>query len=88
MSSEFKEFCQTFLHELFARFGVVDYIISDNRSQFMSSEFKEFCQTFLVKHIPIALYYPRSNGQAECLVDTLKRTLRKAGDTSTNKAIQ
>ena len=40
-----------FLHELFARFGVVDCVVSDNRSQFTSVEFKEFCKIFQIKHI-------------------------------------
>ena len=76
------------LHELFARFGVVDCIVSNNGSQFMSSEFKKFCQTFSVEHITIAQYHPRSNGPAERFVDTFKRALRKARDTPTAKAIQ
>ena len=54
----------------------------------MSSELKEFCQTFSVKHIAIAKYHPRSNGQVERFIDTFKRTLRKARDTPTDKAIQ
>ena len=35
------EVVTSFLHELFARFGVVDCIFSDNGSQFMSSELKK-----------------------------------------------
>ena len=54
----------------------------------MSNEFKEFGQTFSMEHITIALYHPRSNGQEEHFVDTFKRTLWKAKDTPTDKAIQ
>ena len=79
------EVVTSFLHKLFARFGVVDCIVSDNGSKFMSYEFKEFRRTFSVEHM-IGQYHPRSNGQAKRFVD--KRALRKARDTPTDKAIQ
>ena len=63
------------LHELFARSGVVDMIVSDNGTQFTSKEFEHFCSTFQVEHIRIPPYHPRSNGLAERFVDTLKRAL-------------
>ena len=66
-----------FLHELFARFGVVDCVVSDNRRQLTSVEFKEFCEIFQIKFITTPQYHPRSNSQAEHFVDTLKRALKK-----------
>ena len=77
-----------FLNELFARFRVVDYVVSDNGSQFTLVEFKEFCEIFKIKHITTPQYHPRSNGQAERFVDTLKRALKKASGTPTDKALQ
>ena len=61
-----------FLHELFARFGVVDCVVSDNGSQFTSVEFKEFCEIFQIKHIITPQYHSRSNSLTELFVDTLK----------------
>ena len=77
-----------FLHELFARFSVVDCVVSDNGSQFTSIEFKEFREIFQIKHITTSQYHLRSNGQAERFVDTLKRALKKASGTPTDKALQ
>ena len=76
------------LHELFARFGVVDIVVTDNGTQFTSGEFKTFCDNFQVDHITTPPYHPRSNGQAERFVDTLKRALKKARGTPTDKALQ
>ena len=78
----------SFLHELFARFSVVDCVVSDNGSQFTSAEFKEFCKIFQIKHITTPQYHPRSNGQSERFVETLKRALKKASGTPTDKALQ
>ena len=77
-----------FLRELFARFGVVDCVVSDNGSQFTSVKFKEFCEIFQIKHITTPQYHPRSNGQTVRFVDTLKLALKKALGTSTEKALQ
>ena len=77
-----------FLHVLFAQFGVVDCVVSDNGRQFTSAEFKQFCEIFLIKHITTPRYHLRSNGQAERFVDTLKRALKKASGIPTDKALQ
>ena len=77
-----------FLHELFAQFCGVDCVVSGNGSQFTSVEFKEFSEIFQIKHITTPQYHPRSNGQAEPFVDTLKRALKKASGTPTDKALQ
>ena len=63
-------------------------MVSDNGSQFTSVKFKEFCEIFQIKHITTAQYHPRSNDQARRFVNTLKRALKKASGTPTNKALQ
>ena len=74
-----------FQHE---RFGVVYCVVSVNGSQFTSVEFKRFCEIFQIKHITTPQYHPRSNGQAERFVETLKRALKQASGTPTDKALQ
>ncbi len=64
-----------FLHELFARFGVVDCLVTDNPTQFPSADFQVFCEIYHVKHIKTPPYHPRLSGRAERCVDTLKRAL-------------
>ena len=76
------------LHKLFAQFGVVDCIVSDNGTQFTSGDFKEFYEDFQVNHITTPPYHPRSNGWAERFVDTLKHALKKAKSTPTDKTLQ
>ena len=77
-----------FVHELFARFGVVDTLVSDNESQFMSGELRDFCETYQIEHITIPPYHPRFNEQDERFLDNLKRALKKARATRTERALQ
>ena len=77
----------TFLHELFARFGVVDCLVSNNGTQFTSSDFKEFCDTFQIKHIttpPPKIQqtggtFPRHSEESS--KESLRNTLRKSFTT-------
>ena len=49
------------VHELFARFGVVDCLVSDNGTQFTSGDLREYMEDFQVEHITTPTYHPRSN---------------------------
>ena len=77
-----------FFRELFARFGVVDCPVSNNETQIISGDFKDFWVIFKINHITIVPYHPRSNGQAERFVDTLKTALKKARGTPPGKTLQ
>ena len=56
------------LRDMFARYGLPERLVSDNGPQFTSSEFATFMKRNGIKHILVAPYHPRSNGQAERFV--------------------
>ena len=62
--------------------------INDHATLFTSSDFTEFCETYQIKRITPPEYHPRSNGQAERFVDTLKRALKKAYGSPREKSLQ
>ena len=66
------------LRGIFATHGLPQMIVSDNGSQFVSEEFKQFCTSRGIQHNTIAPYHPRSNGEAERLVETFKQSIDKA----------
>ncbi|KAJ8910623.1 hypothetical protein NQ315_002859 [Exocentrus adspersus] len=69
------------LRELFARYGLVKQIVSDNGPQLTSDEFKHFTQKNGIDHVTIPPYSPHCNGAAENSVKTVKTFLLKELDT-------
>lgn len=49
------------VEEVFYKFGVPEYIHSDNGNQFTSEAFKELLKMFGIKHIRTAIHAPQSN---------------------------
>ncbi|KAK7106746.1 hypothetical protein V1264_017967 [Littorina saxatilis] len=64
----------------FARFGIVDELITDNGPQFASAEFAEFMKEYEIKHTTTSPYHPQGNGQAERMVQTVKNLMKKSKD--------
>ena len=66
------------LYILFSHVGLPTVIVSDNGPQFVSDEFRLFIAQNVIKHIMSAPYHPRTNGQAERLVQNFKQAMRSA----------
>ena len=64
---------------LFSRFGIPKEIVTDNGSQFVSQEFTQFLKVLGVKHTPVTMYHPQSNGEAERMVRTIKENIKAYG---------
>ena len=68
------------LKTTFARHGVPETVVSDSGPQYASQEFSSFAKKYDFAHITSSPLFPRSNGQAECTVQTVKKLLKEATD--------
>ena len=75
------------LRQIFATHGLPRQIVSDNGLQFVATSFQKFCESRGIQHIKTAPYSPRSNGEAERLVQTFKKAIEKR-DPHSNEEIQ
>lgn len=69
------------LRILFSQLGLPKVIVSDNGPQFVSEEFHLFLTQNGIKHITSAPYHPRTNGQAERLVQVFKQAMKSAKES-------
>ena len=61
---------------IFGRYGLPKQLVSNNGSQLFASEFVHFLRSIGVKHIRSASYNLSSSGQADGLVQKLKKSLK------------
>ena len=66
------------LQLIFAIHGLPITLVSDNGSPFQSEEFKSFVEANGIVHHRVPPYHPASNGAAENLVKSVKRSLEKS----------
>jgi transposase InsO family protein len=78
------------LRHIFIAEGLPETIVTDNGPQFTSHEFQEFCMDHGIKHMTSPPFHPASNGEAERLVQSLKRSIDKncAGGVPVKASLQ
>ena len=69
--------CIAKLKDIFARFGTVTELVSDNAPQFSSSEFKSFAEKCVFYTRDVESDLPNANGEVERAVQTAKRILKQ-----------
>ena len=89
MQSTTSEATITVMHDLFSKYGIPMQVVSDNGPQFCSAEFETFLKTNGVKHVRVAPYHAASNGLAERMVQSFKRSYHssKQDRISTHQSI-
>ena len=65
---------------LFARHGIPEIFRSDTGPQYSAEVFTRFMKSYDIQHVTSSPRYPKSNGQAERTVQTVKHILRKLND--------
>lgn len=66
------------LEEDFAHFGYPHALVTDNAPTFTSEEFQSWCKERGITHLTGAPYHPATNGAAERLVQSFKKSLKKS----------
>lgn len=66
--------------KIFSRYGPPDILVTDHGTQFTSGQFAAFCKEMQSTHLLSSVNHPQSNGQAERMVDTVKRAIAKDPD--------
>ncbi|XP_011632243.1 uncharacterized protein LOC105423934 [Pogonomyrmex barbatus] len=59
------------------RYGPLEILVSDHGTQFTADNFANLCKEFQITHLLSPVNHPQSNGQAERMVDSVKRAIAK-----------
>ena len=66
------------LKQLFGQHGIPHKLLSDNGPQYDCVEFRTFAADWGFKHVTSSPRYPQSNGFAERMIQTVKKTMLRA----------
>ncbi len=67
-----------FLDRVLSHFGALAEVLTDQGTEFQG-EFQVLCDKALIDHRTTSRDHPEADGLAECVVQTVKRALRKYG---------
>ena len=73
--------------EIFSEQGVPATVYSDNGSQYSGFEYRRFSEQWEFNHTTSGPHFPQSNGFIERQIQTVKRTLQKAGAAKIDMAM-
>ena len=65
------------MRNIYARFGIPEFVQSDNGPQYASNEFHNFAKAYDFNHVTSSPLFPQNNGQAERTVKTIKALLKE-----------
>ena len=65
---------------MFCYFEIPQTLFSETGAKYGSSEFRDFAKRMHMQHTTLSPRYPQSNGMAEKMVQTIKRSLAKMSD--------
>ncbi|WP_419589125.1 DDE-type integrase/transposase/recombinase, partial [Thiolapillus sp.] len=72
----------TALKQLFGEHGIPTKLVSDNGPQYDCNEFETFAANWGFQHITSSPRYPQSNGFIERMIQTIKKTMKKAEESN------
>ena len=71
-----EEVTEAFVNNIILIYGIPNYIVTDQGTNFMSDMFKRICKLFKIEKINTTAYHPESNGALERTHKTLVTYLR------------
>jgi hypothetical protein len=76
------------LCDVFSRWGLPQFVISDNAPVFCSAEFNEFLAYHMIQPLKASVYYPQANSTVERLHSTIKNRLARIKSEFPRKSLQ